>query len=456
MGLLIVGDVGAVGAKYHAGDEAMLAAAIDELTSRGFSNFTVISADPAETAARYGVRSVGSLASTGPDSPSRDDLERRCQDILDAARGHLSRRGWDDRAAELIDEVAECDGLLVSGGGNLSSLWPEHIFERSTLTSLANHFDKPVVFSGQMLGPHLTARDGELMSQMLTGANLVGLRDSHSFEISGQLGVDAARVQRTFDDAMFLRGGNPAVPAKPYCAITVSPYAGLVENDAFLDRLAGLLDSFAEQTGLSLLLLPHLASLEPGQSTDDAAVNQALAARLKTTAIEKPILDVRDIASLTRGASLSLSTRYHPVVFAVSGGVPAVGIPVDGYTQQKIVGALANVGLAELSLPAFALASSAAANHVDQIWQQRDRISEHLLANLPAAQAHQDRWWDRVAGVFNHRGPAPVEPFSPVPLTVFPPAASGDMARLLNWQTLAADTSITSRIAGDVQSSSEI
>ena len=59
MKVLLVSDVG--GTSYHPGDEAMLDAALEHLRRRGASRLTVISSDPADTGARYGVEAIGPI-----------------------------------------------------------------------------------------------------------------------------------------------------------------------------------------------------------------------------------------------------------------------------------------------------------------------------------------------------------------------------------------------------------
>ena len=73
-------------------------------------------------------------------------------------------------------------------------------------------------------------------------------------------------------------------------------------------------------------------------------VHDDLAARMSAPSTVLRIVDTRTSAALARGASLVVTSRYHPAVFAVSGGVPTIGIAVDDYTTVKLTGALGNVG----------------------------------------------------------------------------------------------------------------
>ena len=109
-----------------------------------------------------------------------------------------------------------------------------------------------------------------------------------------------------------------------------------------------------------------------------------------------PTGDPRAAASLARRASLLVTSRYHPAVFAAPAGVPILALTADDYTTVKLTGALEAWGQAQvhdLDLaasprlgPALRRAASTA-------------TAARLAAGnaLPAARAAAAVWWDRVA-----------------------------------------------------------
>ncbi len=108
------------------------------------------------------------------------------------------------------------------------------------------------------------------------------------------------------------------------------------------------------------------------------------------------VRDSATSAALARGAELVISSRYHPVVFAVSGGVPSIGIPVDDYTTTKLTGALGNFGQTSL-LPIDGLLAGDGADLFFDVWQARQLIRERGLAEAALQRAASSAWWDRVA-----------------------------------------------------------
>lgn len=193
--LLVIADVGGEGTR-HIGDEAML-----EANLAAFRRlipdvaFTVVSADPAWVASRYGV-----------------------------------------------DAVARADGIVISGGGCLSSSWPYLLYERVALLQLARRFGKPAVVLGQTLGPRLREDERNLLADALSSARFVGLRELPSIALAFGMGVPPARLWYQADDVMFLSAsedaGSDAAPALTI-AVTIDPQL----------RAAGdrLFDAFARQ-----------------------------------------------------------------------------------------------------------------------------------------------------------------------------------------------------------------
>ena len=80
----------------------------------------------------------------------------------------------DDPVWAVIDAVSGADAVAVAGGGNLASTWPLHVFERAALGAIAERAGRPLVVTGQTLGPRLEPADRELVGSLLRSARLVG------------------------------------------------------------------------------------------------------------------------------------------------------------------------------------------------------------------------------------------------------------------------------------------
>ena len=387
----------------HVGDEAMFDELVHQLRLRGADHITGISSNPGETRGRYGIDAVAGIGFRT--QQTRAEQQQRMDAVVRTAAGETGLLGDDDTAHAVIEAIRASDGVAVSGGGNMASTWPSHIFERATIGEIARLLGKPLVISGQTIGPHLDQPDRELVAGLLSTAALVGLREGPSHALSADLGVAPELLVQTVDDASFLAEQNdaPLESRAPYCLVSLSTHVGVENREAFQHRVAELLDHVAATTGLDIRFFAHFASLDPSESRGDTVMHDAVRARMTTTGAET--VDEGDsvaAARLARGASLVISSRYHPAVFAVSGGVPTIGIPVDDYTTTKLTGALGNFGQNAL-VSAERLVAGVAPAVASAVWDDREGIRERGLLLAGSARVASAAWWDRVAAALSAR-----------------------------------------------------
>jgi polysaccharide pyruvyl transferase WcaK-like protein len=370
----------------HVGDEAMFEAMVIELRSRGATTITAVSSNPADTAARYGIDAVSGIGFRGLD---RAAMETRMAAVLDDSIA------VEDPARAVRAAVASSNLVVIAGGGNMTSIWPSHIFERATLAAIAQQSGVPVVISGQTLGPDLSAGDATVLSELLDTAALVSTREAASRRLAHVLGTTAAL---TPDDASFLADlteSPAALPAQQYCLVTLSTHTATTDRGEFVAAVARLLDHIATTTSLAIVFSGHFAPLE-GEPRGDEVVHELVRVAMDCPSDVARVTTAAHSADLARGATLVVSSRYHPVVFAVSAGVPAIGIPVDDYTTIKLTGALGNFGQKAL-LPIGTLLTSGGGGLADDVWQHKDALRADGIARAREQRTIASDWWDSVA-----------------------------------------------------------
>lgn len=341
--VLLVGDI-AGAADFHVGDEAMLEANLLMLRRLlPAAEFTLVSLDPPASAARYACAAVPRLGLSGAAEQRAGELQRMAH-WLQAARDGQP-------LPPALAALAQADLLVISGGGNLSSTWPEHILERLALARLARERGIPLLVFGQTLGPNLTPEDAQWVAELLRTACWVGVREASSLALALRLGVAPANLDYQVDDAADLPGQPladpwPATGSGPRLALTLHPVFEAHDDNGWLDRLAGELQRLIDHCGARLLFVPHLRCERDGRDGGDRAVGEALARRLRDAAALR-VLDVPGSAEavwLAQQADIVLSSRYHPLVFGLARGVPCLGLATDRYTRTKLRGALAHAG----------------------------------------------------------------------------------------------------------------
>lgn len=346
--VLLVGDL-AGPEHFHVGDEAMLECNLQMLRRMlPVARFSVMSRDPDSSAARYDVQAVA--------RPGFATVSVDRQVELHQIDGWLAlAETKPEQLPEALQALLQADLLVISGGGNLSSTWPEYILERLALARLARLRGIPLLVLGQTLGPRLSEIDRALVGEILMTAQWLGLREAGSAALALGLGIPLANIDYQLDDATLLvprpcpwlaRAWTESSNDGPLIALTLHSLFYGAEREQWLDAVAAELDEVVAELNARFLFIPHLCDQQAAGDTGDRAVGLALAARL-----QHPdafcVLEIQgsgETAWLTQQADLVVSSRYHPLVFALAGQRPCLGLPTDHYTLIKLQGVLSHAG----------------------------------------------------------------------------------------------------------------
>ncbi|MDR6199341.1 polysaccharide pyruvyl transferase WcaK-like protein [Microbacterium sp. SORGH_AS428] len=385
MSVLAIGDVGVVDDLFHVGDEAMFDAAVVELRRRGIDTIG-ISSSPGETSERYGIDAVDRLGFAGLD---RDAAARRAEQLVAAATGGTELTA-DDAAQGVLDALGTVTGVLHTGGGNLASRWPVHIYERTTLTQIAAARGLPVAFSGQTFGPDLIADDEIRLRAALAASALIGVREGATDTLVRSWELEP---RRQVDDASFL-DAPAVVPASGPLLVSLSGWYAHRPSDAVDAALARMIDTAAEATGAPVVFHAHFGPLADGDVRGDVVVHERVRARLHSPSRLETTADTAHAVALARSARLLISSRYHPVVFAAPSGVPVLALAADEYTRIKLTGALepwAQDGV--IDIDDAAAASALLPSLISRAASLRGAAAERFDAHRSRAS----QWWDDVA-----------------------------------------------------------
>jgi polysaccharide pyruvyl transferase WcaK-like protein len=406
--LLVIADVRGEEAR-HIGDEAMLEANL-EAFRRLVPNaaFTIVCSDPAWTAARYGVDAVATFGFPGGSSAGVERAAMLNQLLTDAtscsqinAANNGPGNGLLDQTRATTAALASADGLVVSGGGNLSSTWPDLLYERVALLRLARLFGKPAIVMGQTIGPELARDEHRQLAEALSAARFVGVRERPSADLALQLGVPSERIWYQSDDALFLETNratarsNSPTPASAVnrIAVTIDPQiraAGKTLFDAFVFQLREV----SLRTGASLVLIPHAFGNESAAVPSDLTEANLLAEELAlSSTVVAAGLGARQAMQLTGEAALIISSRYHPIVFGLAAGVPSIGIYGDDYCRIKLQGALAHAQLEDWALTYDDVRRGKLLSTASKLWNAREQVRRQIESRRQAwSEEYRRRW----------------------------------------------------------------
>ncbi|MEP6993690.1 MAG: polysaccharide pyruvyl transferase family protein [Acidobacteriota bacterium] len=375
----------------NTGDEAILASLLAGLSRRAPSGrAVVVSGDPPRTQAQHGVETIA----------------------------------WRD-VAQIDRAVRASDLVIVGGGGLFQDLWgvdPETLLTPNhygisfyagpaVLAALAG---KPLALLGLGIGPLASARAKRMVAGVCDAASFISVRDENSRDLLVASGVEAARVSVSADAAFGLAHDGSRLadalreagiaPRPPIVGIALRPWALGVDPDRWEGEVAGALDRLAQTTDATLVFVPFQRSARADE--DDASVAARVRARLshpeRAAIFPEPRAPAQTAGWLAQ-CDLVLAMRLHAAIFAISSGVPVVGVAYD----PKVRALLEHAGIPSLVEPLRELTG----------WSLQARMesalegAESLRGRLAAAAVQQKRLADSdleaVAALLESRPAAP-------------------------------------------------
>lgn len=393
-------------AVYHVGDELIATAQTRALSRRGHEVVRISRREnwwPAQESDH------GELIPALTFPWGVEDRTRYLAEIRAVLAGDSDALPSHDKLFGIIERMRSVDALVIGGGGSLNSRYGWLLSERLATALVARHLGQPVVLSGQSLGPELSVEDRELLRELLAACDLVVVRDEASLRIARQLVPEHPRLVRTADDALLLDLA-PAGEREPRAAVTVGSDPAPFPSAAADRIMAAVIDRLAAETGLGVELLPHMGTREGGA---DVAAHARIAELCDAPAHQRGIERDLEVARRTASASFVLTTRFHPVVFAIAGAAPLLALPLNRYGTARIDGALETVGLRDAAVPFAALwdpGSDGPAAGLDR-WvgeavAAAPRLQELFAQRRPQLQQALEAWWDALSDHLHTRARA--------------------------------------------------
>ncbi len=408
---MVIGGFGS----HDIGDEAMPRAAVRNLHAAVPEvAIVMVSPDPAYTQDYHRERAI-------PDVPllacARNARFRtRCKSVLATAAfllGVVARRCgvrlrlWPN-ARTFLDELESADLLYNVGGGNLNSVIPTELYKKCTYYLAARILRKPVLISGQTIGPFTHRLDALWARICLDHVATITLRDKATSR--GRLeaiGVRRPAISDTADDAMtlptlpreeaFQRLKESvaaewfSVPAKITIAMNLKGSLRFFKGEGRSESLsneirlmAELADRLVEACDARILFVPTDYCPNVDDRVRHAAIVEAMRHPRRAACIETEYDDIT-LKGLIALTDIAIGARYHFCVFAASELVPFLGIASGEYQQTKLR------GLADLcELPECFFPDDMEFAKSEDVWEQalrivreRERIRSVLARQVP-------------------------------------------------------------------------
>lgn len=240
----------------------------------------------------------------------------------------------------VCDFCSRYDGYLVSGGGNLNDTFYKVLFSKLILIREFLRLDKPVMLTGQQLGPFRSYLFRQATMDLLKNVHFVGLRDpGDSAALCRKYGVEFDVMG---DDSLQLEPAEDSVVQNFLLENELEPNGFIAVNVRYADyaiqdkhallRFAKVLQMLSNTLEMPLAVVP--ISLARHDSDVQTAI--FLQTHLTSLRILRPLsFSPALIKGILGQAFGAIGTSFHFCTYSLSQGVPAICIYEGEYYQQK-------------------------------------------------------------------------------------------------------------------------
>ncbi len=238
------------------------------------------------------------------------------------------------------DFCSRYDGYLVSGGGSLNDTFYKVLFSKLILIKEFLQLNKPVMLTGQQLGPFTSLFYKQVTLKLLKNVNFMGLRDpGDSAALCRKYGL---KFDVMGDDSLQLEPAEDSVVQKVLLENELEPKGFIAVNVRYADyaiqdkrtllHLVNILQMLSNRLKMPLAIVPiSLATHDSDLQTAIRMQTHLRSLRILRPSIFSPAL-IKGIIGQAFGA---IGTSFHFCTFSLSQGVPAICIYQGDYYQQK-------------------------------------------------------------------------------------------------------------------------
>lgn len=270
----------------------------------------------------------------------------------------VSGNAWSDVSSEWLSLLSDRPIVVFTGAGGINDEFALHgVASWSAIARRALLNDGDVALIGQGIGPLVDDRVRAEARRFLNSASLLTTRDAESAETVRSLGVRPEPVP-TPDWALLLPQDERTAqeahrvvqrysPSASYLVFSFHHWrASSVEHRTKLAEPLEMLIRLAAAQGHHVLGVANAVSSGIG---DDRIFMSSLIKSLPAdlaahVTVVDEVMEPSVAKTVLGGAELLISTRYHPVVFALGERTPVIPLHFDDYYRQKMEGAIAWYG----------------------------------------------------------------------------------------------------------------
>jgi polysaccharide pyruvyl transferase WcaK-like protein len=243
-------------------------------------------------------------------------------------------------AERYLDVVNESDLIVAMGGGYITDSFMVFTSQKLDTLALSARLGKTTVMLGQGIGPLSEENSFEKANAVLPLMDLIALREKRaSLTLLHKMDIAAEKIMVTGDDAIELafNARQANLGSAIGVNIRIAGYSNV--NKGVIDLIRKIIQNFAASKNAQLLPIPieHAHSSQKN-SSDSSSIREILKGYDDSSdggaSLDTP-LKVIEQAGLCR---LVVTGSYHAGVFALSQGIPVIGLAKSQYYVDKFEG----------------------------------------------------------------------------------------------------------------------
>lgn len=294
------------------------------------------------------------------------------------------------RTIGFLRELNRARVMVVHGSGSFNSLWWYDWLYPKTACCLAGRVvGVPTVIASQGIGPLDDRLDRLVARVFFRSVVFVGVRDGEaSTSLARSLGACRSTTWHTGDDSLLLKAESSLVADTALREAGVPDQKLLIgvnfrdsssyspaHHEGGTERLARLLDRLSDASGAHVVFVPISYDTADDDRKSAAAVLNAMANPTSATVLtaEYPAALLR---AMVGRMHLCIGTSYHFLLFALSEGVPALGLYKNTYYRHKQLGLYSLYGLERYSVDMLAAATGAIEALAAELLARRHDVAE--------------------------------------------------------------------------------
>ncbi|MDJ0510477.1 MAG: polysaccharide pyruvyl transferase family protein [Crocosphaera sp.] len=251
----------------------------------------------------------------------------------------FEKQKWFQKNEEMdyfFDAVAQADLVIASGGGYITDAFYKKATTALGIVGMAKALGKPTVMLGQGIGPLKNPQLRTRAKMVLPKVDLITLREKKlGLPLLGKLGVSSHRIIATGDDAVELVYNNRSSQMGEGIGINlrIAKYSKVGPKALETTRIT--LQQYAQEKNVPLIPVP-IEFLD--SNSDVQSIKQLMAGYDDTSdggqSLKTPIQVIKQVGR----CRVVVTGSYHGGVFALSQGIPVIGLAKSNYYENKFLG----------------------------------------------------------------------------------------------------------------------